>query len=39
MPEKLEAKTASGEQAKTPPAKPEPPRGAIAEWAVAVVTV
>src|SRR5690348_18154552 len=37
MPEKLEAKTASGEQAKTPPVKSEPPRGAIAEWAVTIL--
>ena len=36
MPEKLEAKS-TGEQAKTPPAKAEPPRGAIAEWAVTIL--
>ena len=37
MPEKLEAKAASGEQVKTPPPKAEPPRGAIAEWAVTIL--
>jgi signal peptidase I len=37
MPEKLEAKATPGEQAKTPSAKAEPPRGAIAEWAVTIL--
>ena len=38
MPEKLEAKATSREQQeKAPSQKPEPPRGAIAEWAVTIL--